>query len=193
MLRRATRVSLGNPAGEFCARSIAGRLAAPCCLVFAVGSHQEGLGSDFAEVRQVWWRAARSTFRVAPADVVKALLDGGEARFDHRLEFEVGEDIGPVVFDAFADEFTDIEGIYAPGDAFPDHLDLLGDRTLSRYGTERPFEALGKIASRVHDLRADEPWTQHRYADPARREFTPQALGQRDNAILGNVVGTAAA
>jgi len=25
--------------------------------------------------------------------VVKALLDGGEARFDHRLEFEVGEDI----------------------------------------------------------------------------------------------------
>src|SRR6267378_7869232 len=60
--------------------------------------------------------AARSTFRVASADVVKALLDGGEARFDHRLEFEVGEDIGQVLFDAFADEFTDIEGIYALGD-----------------------------------------------------------------------------
>jgi hypothetical protein len=45
--------------------------------------------------------AARSPFRVATPDVVKALLDGGEARFDHRLEFEVGEDIGPVLFDAF--------------------------------------------------------------------------------------------
>ena len=41
-----------------------------------------------------WWKAA---FRVAPADVVKALLDFGEARFDHRLKFEVGEDIWPVL------------------------------------------------------------------------------------------------
>ena len=53
----------------------------------------------------------RSTFRVAPADVVKALLDCGEARFDHRLKFEVGEDIWPVLFNAFADEFTGIDGI----------------------------------------------------------------------------------
>jgi hypothetical protein len=45
--------------------------------------------------------------------VVKALLDFGEARFDHRLKFEVGEDIWPVLFNAFADEFTDIDGIYA--------------------------------------------------------------------------------
>src|SRR5207248_11214919 len=33
-----------------------------------------------------------------------------------------------------------------------------------------------------------EPWTQHRYANPSGREFTPQPLGQRDNAILGDVV-----
>jgi hypothetical protein len=57
---------------------------------------------------------ARSTFRVAPADVVKALLDCGEARFDHRLKFEVGEDIWPVLFDTFADEFTDIDGDLCP-------------------------------------------------------------------------------
>ena len=98
--------------------------------------------------------AARSTFRVTPADVVEALLDGGEARFDHRLEFEVGEDIGPVLFDTFADEFTDIEGIYALRDALPDHIDLLGKWARCRQGTDRPFKALGKIASRVHDLRA---------------------------------------
>ena len=80
-----------------------------------------------------------------------------------------------------------------PRDAFADHVDLLGDRARRRHGSDRPFEALGEIASRVQDLSADEPGTQHRYADPARREFTPQALGQRDNAILGHVVGNAAA
>jgi hypothetical protein len=40
--------------------------------------------------------------------VRKALLDCGEARFDHRLKFEVSEDIWPALFDAFADEFTDM-------------------------------------------------------------------------------------
>src|SRR5258708_35365365 len=90
-------------------------------------------------------RAARSTFRVAPADMVEALLDGGEARFDHRFEFEVGEDIGQVLFDAFADEFTDIEGIYAPGDAFPDHIDLLADRARGRHGSQATFDALGVV------------------------------------------------
>src|ERR1700682_3127196 len=122
--------------------------------------------------------AARSPFRRAPAEVVEALLDGGEARFDHRLELEVGEYVGQILFDAFADEFTDIEGINAPGDAFPDHLDLLGERARNRHGLERLCEAPGEIASRVHDLGADEPRAQHRYADPARREFTPQALGE---------------
>src|SRR5450631_679493 len=83
-------------------------------------------------------RAARSTFRVAPADVVKALLDCGEARFDHRLKFEVGEDIWQVLFDAFADEFTDIVGLYALRDAFPEHIEPLGKWARSRQGTERP-------------------------------------------------------
>ena len=92
-------------------------------------------------------RAARSTFRVAPADVVKALLDCGEARFDHRLKFEVGEDIWPVLFDAFADEFTGLDGIYALRDAFPDHIDVLGSWARSRQGTDRPLKALGEIAS----------------------------------------------
>src|SRR5450631_3973768 len=92
-------------------------------------------------------RAARSTFRVAPADVVKALLDCGEARFDHRPKFEVGEDIRPVLFDAFADEFTGIDGIYALRDACPDQIDLQGKWARSRQGTDRPLEALGEIAS----------------------------------------------
>src|SRR5882724_10235971 len=95
---------------------------------------------------QAGGRAARSTFRVAPADVVKALLDCGEARFDHRLKFEVGEDIWPVLFDAFADEFTGIDGIYALRDACPDHIDLQGTWARSRQGTDRPLEALGEIA-----------------------------------------------
>jgi hypothetical protein len=96
---------------------------------------------------QAGGRAACSTFRVAPADVVKALLDCGEARFDHRLKFEVGEDIWPVLFDAFADEFTDIVGIYALRDAFPDHIDVLGKWARSRQGTDRPLKALGEIAT----------------------------------------------
>src|SRR4029079_12069846 len=124
-----------------------------------------------------WWKGARSTFRVAPADVVKALLDCGEARFNNRLKFEVGKDIWPVLFDAFANEFTGIDGIYTLRDALPDHIDVLGKWARSRQGTDRPLEAFGEIAARVHDLSADEPWTQHRYANPAGREFTPQALG----------------
>ena len=84
--------------------------------------------------------AARSTFRVALADVVKALLDCGEARFDHRLKFEVGEDIWQVLFDAFADEFTDIVGFYALRDAFPEHIDPLGTWARSWQGRERALE-----------------------------------------------------
>ena len=52
-----------------------------------------------------------------------------------------------VLFDAFADEFTDIVGFYALRDAFPDHIDLLGKWARSRQGTELPLEALGEIAS----------------------------------------------
>jgi hypothetical protein len=89
---------------------------------------------------------ARATFRVAPADVVKALLDCCEARFDHRLKFEVGEDIWPVLFDAFADEFTGIDGINTLRDAFPDHADLLGKWARSRQGTDLPLETLREIA-----------------------------------------------
>src|ERR1700675_365685 len=77
----------------------------------------------------------------------QALLDCGEARFDHRLKFEVGEDICQVLFDAFADEFTDIVGFYALRDAFPEHIDPLGTWARSRQGRERPLEALGEIAS----------------------------------------------
>ena len=105
----------------------------------------------------------------------------------------VGEDVGQILFDAFADELADIEWVYALRDAFPDHLGHFGERARRRHGLEPLCEAPEEIASGVHDLGADEPRAQHRYADPARREFTPQALGQRHDAILGDVVGVAAA
>src|ERR1700688_2914019 len=122
-------------------------------LLFLGGPLRNGFEAGFSPIRifvlaaKAGGRAARSTFRVAPADVVKALLDCGEARFDHRLKFEVGEDIWQVLFDAFADEFTDIVGFYALRDAFPDHIDSLGKWARSRQGTEPPLEALGEIAS----------------------------------------------
>jgi hypothetical protein len=78
--------------------------------------------------------------------VVKSLLDcGGEARFDHRLKFEVGEDIWPILFDAFADEFTGIDGIYALRDACPDHIDLQSMvPEVGKVGTA-PSKRLGRL------------------------------------------------
>jgi hypothetical protein len=96
------------------------------CFEDEIVAWQAAVGGTAPQKAQADGGAARSTFRAAPTDVVKALLDCGEARFDHRLKFEVGEDIWPVLFDTFADEFTDIDGIYALSDAFPDPIDLLG-------------------------------------------------------------------
>jgi hypothetical protein len=43
----------------------------------------------------------RSISRLSPADTVEALLYGGEAVVDQGLEFSIGENVRPVVFDAF--------------------------------------------------------------------------------------------
>jgi len=55
--------------------------------------------------------------RRAIANAVKPLFDRREASLDHRFEFQVGENVGPVVFDAFADEFADVKRINALRDA----------------------------------------------------------------------------
>jgi hypothetical protein len=102
----------------------------------------------------------RSTFRVAPADVVKALLDCGEARFDHRLKFEVGEDIWPVIFDAFADEFTGIDGIYALRDACPDHIDLHGEARTAR--TKRSSRSFSQLRRFHHVINSNKVFGTHR-------------------------------
>src|SRR5947207_14063787 len=56
---------------------------------------------------------ARSTFRIARADAVKALPDGGEAHLDDRLELGVGEDVRPVVLHSRAHQFATVNEIDA--------------------------------------------------------------------------------
>src|SRR5882757_11366093 len=136
--------------------------------------------------------ALRSTPRDTSANLVEALLDCGKARFDERFELVVGEDVGPVVLDAFADQLADIERIDALGDAVADEFDALGYGAGGRRPADLAGEALRQIAARIDDLGADEARAQHRDADAARRQFEPQALRQRDHAVLGDVVGDAA-
>ena len=49
----------------------------------------------------------------APANPVEARLDAGEPGLDERLELVVGEDIGPILFDPLADQFTDGPRVFA--------------------------------------------------------------------------------
>ena len=56
-----------------------------------------------------------------------------------------------------------------------------------------PAKRSGRLRPEFDDLGADEARAQHRDADAARRQFEPQALRQRDHAVLGDVVGDAAA
>ena len=110
-------------------------------------------------------------------NTVEASFDRGEAGFDAGLELEIGEDIGPVVLDAFANEFADIIGIDARRNAFANDLESFQERRRKRCGVDRSSKTLWQIALGVHDLRTDEARAQHRYADPSRSEFETQALG----------------
>src|SRR5665213_4468389 len=129
--------------------------------------------------------------RLAPPDPIEALADPGEAGLDQGFEFQVGEDVRPVALDAFADEFADIGRVDAVGDALAYQVDEFRRRPGGRHGPGGALEAPGQIAGRIHDPGTDEARTQHRDADPARREFGPQALGKRHDAVLGHVVGAA--
>ena len=71
----------------------------------------------------------RSMPRLSPADAVEALLYGGEAVVDEGLELGVSENIRPVIFDAFSNQFADIEWIDALGYAFLQLFDEIGARS----------------------------------------------------------------
>ena len=53
--------------------------------------------------------------RFSPTDPVKALLYCSEAFVDLWFELIIGEDVGPVLFDSFPNQFADIERIDARG------------------------------------------------------------------------------
>src|ERR1041385_3266174 len=70
--------------------------------------------------------------RLTLPDLVEALLDLGEASLDGRLELRVGENVGPVVFDALAHQFADIKRIDAAGYSVDDHFCEFGLRAFRR-------------------------------------------------------------
>src|SRR5882757_7102322 len=96
--------------------------------------------------------ALRSTPRDTSANLVEALLDCGKARFDERFELVVGEDVGPVVLDAFADQLADIERIDALGDAVADEFDALGYGAGGWRPADLAGEALRQIAARAEAI-----------------------------------------
>jgi hypothetical protein len=55
--------------------------------------------------------------RIPVADPVEAALDFGKASLDYRLELAVGENVGPVVLDSFANELAHVERVNAATDA----------------------------------------------------------------------------
>jgi hypothetical protein len=84
--------------------------------------------------------------RLSPADAVEALLYGGEAVVDYCLEFSIGENVGPVVFDAFPNQFADIEWIDTPGYPFAERFDKLGDWSFRRRACNSAGKPLREIA-----------------------------------------------
>src|SRR5687767_4789242 len=88
------------------------------------------------------WVTAASMLRLSSADAVEALLDGGEAIVDHRLELGVGENVRPVVLDAFTNQFADIEWIDTVVDPFPERFDELGARSFHRRAANSAGEPL---------------------------------------------------
>ena len=121
--------------------------------------------------------AVRSMPRPSPADAVEALLYGGEAVVDFGLELSVSENVRPVIFDTFSNQFADIEWIYALGYPLLKFFDELSDRSLRRQVFNSAGEPLRDIAPRIHNLRPNNARTQNGYPDSPRRKGRPQAFG----------------
>src|SRR5262245_28118616 len=103
--------------------------------------------------------------RLSSANPVEALLDGGEAVVDERLELGIGENVGPVVLDCLANQFADIERIDTVADPLADHLDAFGNRPFRWWTLDGTRVALREIAPGGHDSRANEARAQDRHAD----------------------------
>ena len=76
--------------------------------------------------------------RLSPADAVEALLYGGEPIVDIGLELSVSENVRPVIFDTFSNQFADIERIDALGYPLLKFFDELSDRSFRRRVSTAP-------------------------------------------------------
>src|SRR5215468_5635494 len=99
--------------------------------------------------------------RLSAADAVEALLYGGEPIVDSWLVLSIGENVGPVVFDAFPNQFADVEWIDTLGYPFAQRFDMLGDWSFRRRGFNSAGEPLREIAPRIHNLRPNNARTQN--------------------------------
>jgi len=84
--------------------------------------------------------------RLSSADAVEAPLYGGEPLVDYWLVLSIGENVRPVVFDAFPNQLTNIEWIDTLGDPFAQRFDPLGDWSFCRQLFNSAGKPLGEIA-----------------------------------------------
>jgi hypothetical protein len=110
-----------------------------------MASHQKPVGADR-------FCTLRSAPRFASPYPIETLFYRGEPRLDERLELGISENIWPIIFDPFANEFADIARVDALRDAFASQLDLLLDRRGKGSDFGRWAEARGQIAPRVNNL-----------------------------------------
>jgi hypothetical protein len=66
------------------------------------------------------------------ADTVETLFYGGEPVVDYWLVLSIGENVGPVAFDAFPNQFADLEWIDTLGYPFAQRFDMFGDWSFRR-------------------------------------------------------------
>ena len=105
------------------------------------------LATRILETRDSVHIGMRSMPRLSPADTVEALLYGGEAGVDEGFELSVSENIRPVIFDAFSNQFADIEWIDALGYAVLKLFDEIGARSFCRRDFNSAGEPLRDIAA----------------------------------------------
>jgi hypothetical protein len=84
--------------------------------------------------------------RLSSTDAVEALLYGGEPVIDYWLVLGIGENVRPVVFDAFPNQFADIEWIDTLGYPIAQRFETLGDWSFRRPVFNSAGEPLREIA-----------------------------------------------
>jgi len=94
------------------------------------------------------WRA-RLAQRLTTANSIKARLDRGKTCINHGLKFGVRENIRPIVLNAFADEFADVERIDSFRNAVLNHLKRFRRTNCVQSFFAWTFEAPGIFRSEV--------------------------------------------